>query len=268
MTGRETITVRSGAARKLLMILLSVVITATFSPALSFGADSGSQLASKANRLVTDKARPIRGIVISGKVIRHTGDGFEHLRQEAQEVLDDAMESVGKQEHYNAQVWAEINKSYRQAQELIRKARKYSDLIGYSVWGFVVLSEEIGKQITRLESLAPLNKTVFDGKGDYASLQKKMRGELAENRKIFVRSDFNDYYWDVIQDYFDETGDLISAMTDQKVARRLTAAGTSVTAYTLDAYILADARIQEFEDLEVMEELAEEEESDEDEELE
>ena len=223
-----------------------------------------SKKAKKASARAT--AWNVRNIRVGKQVIRGVDDDLTVMKQKVQEFLDMTYDKVGKRETYSPEVWAEINRAYRETSVRIRNARKTSDLIEDVFMGFAILTDDIADGAIRIDRLSGMNVQVYRGKSDLRALQKDLQIELKKARSEYSREEFNDFYWDVWQDKLDHVAEQVNAITSAAAAKRLTSAGTPVKANTLDAYLQAMVAVETLEDFEIEDISGEEEEQEEEEE--
>jgi len=170
--------------KKILMILLAVVMTTAFMPAMAF-AGSSSQAANETRW-----------------TFRGSSSDIETVRQEVIEVLDGAYSSsVSGQSRYIPAVWSEINAVYKTEVDRINNADSLEELIQYNeLLGTQMVGEKTSQVVDELTYMGELTVQKVRSRSDLARLASLLKSSVRSSASKFRKSDYSAYYWDVFLD--------------------------------------------------------------------
>ena len=176
--------------KKCIAILLALIIAASVLPTAFAG------------KATVDA--PKKSIRIGSKVVAHIESDLGYIKQLLMEYLDDAMSAFKAPGYYYSGIWNEAQTLYKNESKRILAQTEISALVEESFFGYAV-NDTTAQVVEQLQGLSALNKTCVRSASDLTALKTKLKQNVAADiKQSFIRSEFNDFYWDKIVGYKDE----------------------------------------------------------------
>ncbi|WP_303857984.1 hypothetical protein [Aminicella lysinilytica] len=184
--------------KKIISVMLAIVMTVAFMPAMAFGSTTGATM----NRGNTSDRATTRYIISN----INSGNTLETLRQAVLEALDETMtESVKDKSRYCSGVWTAINRIYKKQVDQINSATKLTDLVDIdNVIGLATIRDDIANSMASIVELGTMTVQNTSNKS-LVKLKSNLKKEYATLTSVYVKANYNDYYWDA---FLDKTADL------------------------------------------------------------
>lgn len=175
--------------KKIISVMLAIVMTVAFMPAMAFGSTTGATM----NRGNTSDRATTRYIISN----INSGNTLETLRQAVLEALDETMtESVKDKSRYCSGVWTAINRIYKKQVDQINSATKLTDLVDIdNVIGLATIRDDIANSMASIVELGTMTVQNTSNKS-LVKLKSNLKKEYATLTSVYVKANYNDYYWD------------------------------------------------------------------------
>ncbi|MEA4922225.1 MAG: hypothetical protein VB031_02525 [Eubacteriaceae bacterium] len=142
------------------------------------------------------------------------GNILEYYREAALESLDETYsDSVESQSRYCSLIWNSMNSVYEKEKTRIKNAVKIGQL-GTDYGLFFILSDEGQEAEEVITALSDLRKNKVKSISDFSTIKKQNQRRLTILMSYYKKSDYNDYYWDMVQDKKYEATVRLNSATD------------------------------------------------------